>query len=51
MEEMLAFLMKDWWMIPLGLLVLILLIKLVPRYKIAPAGYGIHYFRFAAQKL
>lgn len=36
MEEMLAFLMKDWWMIPLGLLVLILLIKLVPRYKIAP---------------
>ena len=35
-EDMLVVLMQDWWMIPLGLLILFLLVKLVPRYKIAP---------------
>jgi len=36
MENVLNFLAEKWWMIPVALAVIIALVKLLPRYKVAP---------------
>ena len=36
MNQLGNFLSTNWWMIPVGIIVLILLFKLIPRYRVAP---------------